>query len=166
VDPDNRRAVDYSSRTYLLKKFVQNTDTLANAQQLAANPDDPAIKMYTLYRSLQLRQRWPALFSESYYQPLHVTGEYASHILAFLRRHQDRFVITVIPREIIQLLPEGSDFLLSEQWGDTAVAIPDLPPDFWKNEFTGEILHRSGASLPISTILQHFPVAIITNHQP
>ncbi|MGB3585678.1 MAG: malto-oligosyltrehalose synthase [Tunicatimonas sp.] len=66
VDPDNRRAVDYSSRTYLLKQFVQNTDTLANAQQLAANPDDPAIKMYTLFRSLQLRQRWPALFSESY----------------------------------------------------------------------------------------------------
>lgn len=166
VDPDNRRPVDYSARTFLLQQLAQHSDTLVKAQQLATNPDDPAIKMYTLYRSLQLRQRWPKLFSESYYQPLNVTGQYASHVLAFLRRHQDRFVLTVIPREIIQLIPEDLFFLLGKQWADTAVAIPDLPPDFWKNEFTGEIINRSGASLPVSTILRHFPVAILTNQQP
>lgn len=166
VDPDNRRPVDYVSRKHLLEQFAQADDMMKNIHELVANPDDPAIKLYTLFHSLQLRQKWPALFSESHYQPLEVTGKYASHVLAFLRRHQDRFVLTVIPREIIQLLPEGADFLLGEHWNDTEVSIPDLPADFWKNEFTGQIINRTGVSLPISTILRHFPVAILTNQKP
>lgn len=165
VDPDNRRPVDYSARQYCLDQFAQNSDTLAQVQQLVTSPDDPTIKMYTLYRSLQLRKRWPALFAESYYQPLVVTGRYASHVLAFLRRHQDRYVLTVIPREIIQLLPKEQNFLLGNVWEDTAIALANLPRDFWKNEFTKEIISCSEASLPISTILQHFPVAILTNQQ-
>ncbi|WKN43457.1 malto-oligosyltrehalose synthase [Tunicatimonas pelagia] len=165
VDPDNRRPVDYSARRLLLEQFSQDSDTLSQARQLIANPDDPAIKMYTLYHSLQLRKRWPALFAESYYQPLKVTGKYAAHVLAFLRRHQDRFVLVVIPREVIQLLSEDSYFLLGAQWEDTEVAIPELPAGFWRHEFTGEIVHRSETSLPISAILQHFPIAILTNQQ-
>ncbi|MEO0333297.1 MAG: hypothetical protein AAF223_16700 [Bacteroidota bacterium] len=166
VDPDNRRPVDYPAHQYWLDQFTQTTNALAQVQQLAASPDDPAIKMYTLYRGLQLRQRWPALFAESFYQPLVVTGQYADHILAFLRRHQDRYVLTVIPRKIIQLLPESQYFPLGDLWEDTAIALPDLPRDFWKSEFTDEIISCSEASLPISTILQHFPVAILTNQQP
>ncbi len=166
VDPDNRRPVDYPARQYWIDQFTQTTDALAQVQQLAASPDDPAIKMYTLYRSLQLRKRWPALFAESFYQPLVVTGRYADHILAFLRRHQDRYVLTIIPREIIKLLPKGQNFPLGDLWEDTAITLPNLPRDFWKNEFTDEIISCSETSLPISTILQHFPVAILTNQQP
>nr|WKN36194.1 malto-oligosyltrehalose synthase [Tunicatimonas sp. TK19036] len=163
VDPDNRRPVDYASRKYQIDQFSQLENQLTTVRQLTKELDDPAIKMYTLHRSLQLRQQWPSLFEESMYQPLVVTGTHASRVLAFLRRHQDRFVITIIPREVVEILPEGQALPLGKIWADTAIAIPELPGDLWKNQFTGEILNTSSASLSLSAILHHFPVAILTN---
>ncbi|MEQ9438618.1 MAG: malto-oligosyltrehalose synthase [Cyclobacteriaceae bacterium] len=163
VDPDNRRPVDYAARKYQLDQFSALEQPLKTIRALTSHLDDPAIKMFTLHRALQLRQQWPALFAESMYQPLVTTGTYANHVLAFLRRHQDRFVIVVIPREIVGLLPEDQSLPIGKLWKDTAIAIPDLPGDLWKNQFTNEILSTSSASLSLSAILQHFPVAILTN---
>lgn len=163
VDPDNRRPVDYESRKLLLEGFSQFDNQVELVRKLTSRLDDPAIKMYGLYRCLQVRQHWPALFSESYYQPLVTSGRYSSQIVAFLRRHENRLVMVVIPKGIIEHLPEGTQLPLDSFWEDTEVAIPGLPKDFWKNEFTDEMINTSADSLPLSTILQHFPVAILTN---
>ncbi len=163
VDPDNRRPVDYQARQLQLERFQQSTNLLELVQELASRLDDPAIKMFTLYKSLQLRKRWESLFAESFYEPLVVMGPKASNVLAFSRRHLDRFVIVIIPREVIGQLADDEDLPLDQFWEGNDLTIPGLPKDHWQNEFTGEILHTSTDTLPLSAILRHFPVAILTN---
>jgi (1->4)-alpha-D-glucan 1-alpha-D-glucosylmutase len=165
VDPDNRRPVNYQARQFQLQRFQQSKHLLELSQELIGRLDDPAIKMYALYRSLQLRKRWESLFAESYYEPLVVTGSKSSNVVAFLRRHLDRFVVVVIPREVVGQLPQDKDLALDQFWEGTDLTLPGLPKDHWQNEFTGEILHTSTATLPLSAILRHFPVALLTNQQ-
>jgi (1->4)-alpha-D-glucan 1-alpha-D-glucosylmutase len=93
VDPDNRRAVDYSLRRRVLAEFTGICDGGCDqqatfARELAANMDDGRIKAYLIWKILNLRKQQPELFQLGEYVPLEVAGERAKHLVAFARRHK------------------------------------------------------------------------------
>jgi (1->4)-alpha-D-glucan 1-alpha-D-glucosylmutase len=95
VDPDNRRAVDYTIRRDALKSLQHS-------------------KIRVVKAALQLRRARSDTFLHGGYHPVLAAGAAAAHLVAF-RRGDD--VLVAVTRWTVQLEPSG--------WGDTAVTLPD-----------------------------------------
>jgi (1->4)-alpha-D-glucan 1-alpha-D-glucosylmutase len=95
VDPDNRRAVDYTARREALKS-LQHT------------------KIRVVKAALQLRRDRSDTFLRGGYHPVLAAGVGADHLVAF-RRGDD--VLVAVTRWTVRLEQSG--------WGDTAVTLPD-----------------------------------------
>ena len=108
VDPDNRRPVDYAMRSRLLQEFdaISAADDPAEAvAALRARPEDGRLKLWLIWRALQLRRERPALFACGDYRPLSPRGERARHVIAFARAHEVGTVATVASRSKVCLNP-------------------------------------------------------------
>ena len=140
VDPDNRRPVDYDLRQRLLGEMRE-----LSVEAVVSRADEGLTKLWTIYHSLHLRREHPEWFrGDAAYVPLPVSGEKATHGLAFLRGDH---VITVVP-----LMP----LRVANAWGNTAV---NLPEGTWTNRLTGESI--SGGSVRLASIFAKFPVALL-----
>ncbi|MEW6488980.1 MAG: malto-oligosyltrehalose synthase [Thermodesulfobacteriota bacterium] len=162
VDPDNRRPVDYELRRRLLadirNRFEASPPLLL--AHLLTHPEDGGVKLFLAWRGLGVRQEHPALFQEGDYLPLDVEGPYAEHAVAFARRLRGRWALAVAPRLTVGLVGEGAWPLGEAVWGDTRLRLPAGAPATWSDAFTN--LPVSGAEeLPVGTILQNFPVALL-----
>jgi (1->4)-alpha-D-glucan 1-alpha-D-glucosylmutase len=138
---------------------------------MTKNMEDGRIKLYVIWKALSLRKRFSSLFADGDYVPLAVTGEKAKHLVAFARRSGDSMAIVVAPRLWAQLLGSGeyppADGAL---WKDTRVELPFVRErQVFRNVFTSETLspEQSGqtSSVPASTLLANFPVALLTLDQ-
>jgi (1->4)-alpha-D-glucan 1-alpha-D-glucosylmutase len=140
VDPDNRRAVDFSLRHRLLQELPELTP-----EQLLARIDEGLPKLWLIRQALHLRADWPQLFNQqSDYCPVFASGEKADYLLAFLRAGR---VLTLVPRLI---LGRG------EHWSDTRIK---LPPGNWRNILTGD--DYSAGDVRLDHLLTRFPVALL-----
>jgi len=143
VDPDNRRPVDYDRRRQMLAQLQSDAGEAADrttwTRSLLDHIDDGRAKLFITHHALQLRRRWPELFSQGAYVPLRVTGRYAAHICAFARRHQDRWVIVAVPRLCVRLRG-SSDWppLGDEVWLDTRIVLPRRVRRSLTNLFDGK----------------------------
>jgi len=148
VDPDNRRPVDYALRTRLLSEIK----SMSPAQVLARS-DDGLPKLWTIHHSLRLRRDHPEWFgAEAGYTPISISGTKCEHAIAYLRGD---CIATVVPR-----LP----LTLANQWVDTAIS---LPAGTWRNLLgRGIVEAQDGRSLPLATLLQDFPVALLVREDP
>jgi (1->4)-alpha-D-glucan 1-alpha-D-glucosylmutase len=171
VDPDNRRPVDYEARhrtLQLLKTTFESSHqpTRQKARELAQNMEDGRVKLYTLWKTLGLRNRKLELFRQGEYIPLPVTGEKAKHVLAFARKAADGVAITVVPRLCAELLGSKLNMLGNREiWGDTRIELlPGIETRF-RNLFTREIVEseRQGNtdSVPLKRLFANFPVALL-----
>lgn len=147
VDPDNRGQIDYDAYTRALEEV-----------ETAASPSDPGrSKLFIVRRLLGLRRERPDLFRAGSYRPLHASGTKAKHVVAFVRSHADRHVLTVATR-----LSSGLD-AGDVGWGDTRI---ELPPDLsgvrWKDRLTSDPSVYHG-TLQLSTLLRTIPVAILAD---
>jgi (1->4)-alpha-D-glucan 1-alpha-D-glucosylmutase len=147
VDPDNRRPVDYAHRAALLAELLD----LAPAAVMD-RMDEGLPKLWLLTTTLQLRHTHPEWFcAAAAYEPLATEGEYATHVVAFMRGDN---AITVVPRLITRL--PGEPDSTAKVWRTTSIS---LPPGQWRNwlepaqVFTGEV--------PVSQLLQIVPVALL-----
>ncbi len=95
VDPDNRRAVDYTARREALKSLQHK-------------------KIRVVKAALQARRARPDTFLRGGYHPVLATGSAADHVVAF-RRGDD--VLVAVVRWTVHLEQNG--------WGDTVVTLPD-----------------------------------------
>ncbi|MGV0734213.1 malto-oligosyltrehalose synthase [Mycolicibacter sinensis] len=94
VDPDNRRAVDYTARREALTSL--------------RHP-----KMRVVAAALRMRRARPDTFRHGRYQPVPASGSAAEHVVAFARGHD---VVVAVSRWTVRLRDSG--------WRDTVVAIP------------------------------------------
>ncbi len=172
VDPDNRRPVDYATRTELLRALKSSAaelkgDTRALCRELVAAKNDGRIKLYTHYRMLELRRERPGLLSAGQYEAISPEGAHAEQVFAFVRRAGSAAAIVAVPRLISQLISDTSQLPLGEPvWGDTRLQIPaDLAGRKWRNIFTGEAIETTGAdsasTLAASRLFADFPVALL-----
>lgn len=173
VDPDNRRPVDYARRKAVLtqlkeRESVQGARMLS--QDLLETAADGAVKLYVLWKALQLRSRHPAVFDQGTYFPLTADGAQSAHVVAFARtRSHAPAVMTVVPRLACTLLDGRTAWPgAGEAWQDTHITVPDLP-ESWLNIFTGETLtsqRPNGEAAPrlyLRDILATFPVALLVS---
>jgi len=172
VDPDNRRRVDYGTRDALLRDLEVRLspgapDHGTELRELLDAMTDGRVKLYLMWRTLQVRRRMELLFREGDYLPLTPSGAAAEHVFAFARRLEDEAIIVVVPRLCARLLGEGGGMPTGDVWGDTelrcaALGGPDGP---LRNELTGEALGSPGGAaspLRVADVLRSFPVALLS----
>lgn len=173
VDPDNRRPVDYQKRRMMLAG-LENIDMDACVDRgliksLVDGIRDGRCKMFLTWKVLQFRRDHESLFRDGEYLPLRVTGEHASNVCAFARRHEGKLAVTIAPRLYLRLLgPDSEDPPLGESvWGDTAV---ELPKEYGetvqlKNVLDGRTVAAAKAgsrvTVRLADALAHFPVGFL-----
>jgi (1->4)-alpha-D-glucan 1-alpha-D-glucosylmutase len=173
VDPDNRRPVDFQARQAILHSLrkqwrASSPNQLPLCRALLRSIHDGRVKLYIIWRTLQLRRHFPALFAHGAYQPLTATGRHARHVCAFRRLLGETELIVVVPRFTLRLTQTGTLPLGPRVWDDTALLLPFAGQDtHYDNRFTGERLEpkptRPGQppQLPLARILSGFPVALL-----
>jgi (1->4)-alpha-D-glucan 1-alpha-D-glucosylmutase len=132
ADPDNRRAVDFSSRTQMLEELKQAPDL----RQLLKHWPDGRLKMFVTRTLLHFRRGQQKLFSEGQYIPIRVTGVQADHVIAFARRLHDAWCIVAVPRLCASLTRVGSAPIGEKVWGDTRIELPKGAPSSGQDIFT------------------------------
>lgn len=167
VDPDNRREVDFARRRELLADLdarLAARGAAALARELLAGAHDGGIKLYVIWRALELRRAHEDFFRRAQYLPLRVRGERARHVVAFARRDGDQLAISVLPRLVHGLLAGRHAAPLGAVWDDTRVCLPS-PAGALRDVFTGTV-HAAGdgqGELAVAAILDSFPVALLVS---
>jgi (1->4)-alpha-D-glucan 1-alpha-D-glucosylmutase len=139
VDPDNRRPVDFESRSRLLRRARELAPT-----QILNDWDSGIPKLWMTDRILSLRRERADDFSAaSKYQPLVAQGMHLGRLLAFRRGEN---LIAVVPRLTMAL---------SGDWGDTRLP---MPGGVWRNCFTDECCVREVSP---AELFGKFPVALL-----
>jgi (1->4)-alpha-D-glucan 1-alpha-D-glucosylmutase len=170
VDPDNRRPVDYETRTKMLervKRREREIGALALSRELLERWEDGGIKLYLTYKSLNYRNENHDLFARGEYIPLEVIGERSGNVCAFARRHLNKRAVVAVPRFITQLsqsqdvLPCGRDV-----WRDSFITIPYAEEGVrYRNIFTGEIVDIKADNgvnaLYLSELFSSLPFALL-----
>jgi malto-oligosyltrehalose synthase len=188
VDPDNRRAVD----------FTQRIDALAGDQSplgLAAHWQDGRVKQAVIRRALALRRAVPELFARGTYQPLGVTGPEARHVVAFARSLGGTHCLVAVPRLVSNLLeppsarsrspatqPDAADegragaipsgelaertqrpiTIPEDRWHNTTLHVPDaLVGHELRDCLSGIRVGPLGHEISVAMIMTRFPVALL-----
>ncbi|HEV7974622.1 malto-oligosyltrehalose synthase [Amycolatopsis sp.] len=138
VDPDNRRAVDYSVRREILGRVVSG--------ELPEVDDVGAAKLLLVHKALKLRRERPELFDG--YRALHAEGLAADHAIAFTRGADLVVVATRLP---VKLAAEGG-------WRDTVLPLP-AGPGTWVDVLTDRAVDTGLPAL--AGLLDRYPVALL-----
>lgn len=156
VDPDNRRPVDFTARQHSLA-------SAASLDELLQSWHDGRIKQAVIRRTLQLRRRYPRLFSEGRYLPLAVSGEQAEQLLAFARELEGEWVVVVVPRLAADLLGDrGVPSIPAQRWGNTRIELPEaLNGSEFERLFDGTTVSSQQASLEVARVLDGLSAAVL-----
>jgi len=151
VDPDNRRAVDYASRSAMLKKMKAAAEKNSlSIDTLLRRWHDSRIKLFVTWKVLDARSRHAELFRDGTYEPIDA-GE---NIVAFTRRHEGDAVVVAAPRLLANLVKPGT-FPIGDFWPEASIPIAGS----WRNLFTGENLE--GDEIALRSLFSRFPVAVL-----
>ncbi|MFO7812522.1 MAG: malto-oligosyltrehalose synthase, partial [Pelovirga sp.] len=107
VDPDNRRPIDYARRKSSLRDIRTRSvsDLSGLITDLLTTMEDGRIKQFIIYQVLSFRHRSSLLFQDGDYLPLEVSGPGKEHVIAYARRLNNSYAITVAPRHLAGWLP-------------------------------------------------------------
>lgn len=163
VDPDNRRAVDFSRRRRWLAqlKEADARDPAALLAELLEHWQDGRIKLHLLQKLLNFRAAHHEVFQAGDYMPLSATGEAATMVCAFARRLDQAWVVALAPRLVGALVHRGQLPLGTEAWGTASLELPDAAPQHWVDMITGNPIEAAGNTLAISELFKNFPGALI-----
>jgi (1->4)-alpha-D-glucan 1-alpha-D-glucosylmutase len=168
VDPDNRRPVDYQKRIQMLDDLrrEQSARPRGLLREVQSHWQDGRIKLFLTDRALDFRRVHADLYAEGGYIPLECVGARQTNILAFARKKEGQWCLTVVPRLTTQLAPSGRMPLGEAVWQDTALLLPSDAPGEWHDVLTAEpaaARESTGGnrSLMLSDILKRFPVALL-----
>ncbi|MCC9138378.1 malto-oligosyltrehalose synthase [Pontibacter silvestris] len=164
VDPDNRRPVNYDQRQQYLQELRQAEQESVPQlhKQLLSQTQNARIKLYLMYKTLSVRNSLQDLFSYGSYIPLTVKGKYKEHVVAFARNYQQQWCIVAVPRMLVNLCQNETLPLGKDTWKDTAIVLPDNAPQTWKIAFSKDGAVKQDKAIPLATIMDTFPVALLT----
>lgn len=155
VDPDNRRPVDFEARM----------QALSNAPEVSSGLEDwqsGVIKQQLIRQALSLRAKHPSVFSQGSYQPLEISGSRSGNVLAFIREHEGKSVISIVPRLARRLLAnEIQPSIPASAWGDTALQLPTPANSTWHDVLTGRRIQVKDGCLLLSDLLAVLPLALL-----
>lgn len=164
VDPDNRRPVDFASRSRILedlKRALANEELPALCQELLTHFHDGRVKLWTAMRALNFRREHAALFQHGSYTALHATGEAEGHVVAFVREHNGESVVVAAPRLTYTLMKGQVGSPLGDVWGNSKLVVNRAGAEY-VNIFTGQVLRSSDSrTLLCRELFAHFPLALL-----
>jgi (1->4)-alpha-D-glucan 1-alpha-D-glucosylmutase len=165
VDPDNRRSVDYALRIAALDAMRYQAEVegaQAVCRDVMASLEDGRIKLWTMHRALTTRVEMPEVFRRGEYLPLSTDKTYAQHVIAFLRRHGDEYILVAVPRFACTLMHQRPDLPLGRAWGSGELLAEECAGKRLVNVFTGvEMVVPEGGRIPLAQLFAHFPVAML-----
>lgn len=160
VDPDNRRPVDYASRSNALKDAVATVSNVNGWEK-------GYLKQQIIRHTLALRAQVPELFARGEYVPLTVSGPLKEHVIAFARTsgiHAAIVIATHLPYPLLE--QGGTPSLEAAQWKETAILLPNewqngQQYQGWKDIFTANKLDTVSDRVLLSEVLGLLPVSIL-----
>jgi (1->4)-alpha-D-glucan 1-alpha-D-glucosylmutase len=161
VDPDNRRLVDFGRRHHLLRGMLAEVESQGVAPIAAwfDAPNDGRIKLWITAAALRVRRARRALFERAGYEALAARGKTAEHVFAFARTDGQDAVLAVAGRFFATL---GAARPTGSAWGDGRLELPaGLVGRRFRDGLTGRPLTADGDSLPLSSVFEHLPVALL-----
>ncbi|MBN1757690.1 MAG: malto-oligosyltrehalose synthase [Chitinispirillaceae bacterium] len=163
VDPDNRRPVDFTTRSKMLDEIVLKGENSDYIDEIVRKSRDGRIKQFLIHRLCNVRKRYSDVFTGGEYIPLQVTGARRHSLVAFLRVDSSDAVAVAVPRLMTGVVGVGRMPLGKAVWDDTAVTLPRKYAHMeWSNEFdrAGPVL--KGPVLAAENLTARFPVAVLT----
>ncbi len=153
VDPDNRRAVNYTKRR----------EALASGQsplQLVESWRDGRIKQHVIASALGVRKSLPQVFNHGRYLQLKLEGPLREHVFCFARESDEHVIIVAVVRFAAHLTEQDKPFIGSSCWGNTRILLPKRWQDRqWHNALDNTDMRE--VSLPVALLFQHLPVALL-----
>jgi (1->4)-alpha-D-glucan 1-alpha-D-glucosylmutase len=126
---------------------------------------DGRIKLYVIWKALQLRHKLSGLFTDGEFVPAEVSGERAENVTAFFRTNKNGAALIIAPKWLAAPGIEN-DHARRDFWSETAISLPPHLSGSWQNAFTSEAFpiasNESHGSLNLSTALGNFPVALLS----
>ncbi|MBI4963616.1 MAG: malto-oligosyltrehalose synthase [Desulfomonile tiedjei] len=162
VDPDNRRTVDFETRAALLEDLRSRAteDQRKLIHELLANVETGKIKLFLVHRALQARNDSLDTFQKGRYTALRTYGRFEHNIVAFARNYADKWSVTIAPRFLCEVVPDG-DFPLGDRvWQDTGVLLPEHCARSLSNVFTQDVISVDNV-LSVGQALKDFPVGLL-----
>ncbi|HEX2606820.1 MAG TPA: malto-oligosyltrehalose synthase, partial [Flavisolibacter sp.] len=162
VDPDNRRPVDYIQREQLLHAFEgrPQPELLAELWQTRT---DARLKLWLTRQLYQLRKAFPEAFTRGRYIPLKIEGRYQNHVIAFAREYKRQWFLVAAPLHLGSRKQASGD-LLTWDWEDTAVVLPDQLLPEWEHLLTGQSDKHEGR-IPVQHLFSTLPLAVLKGRQ-
>ncbi|HEY5758326.1 MAG TPA: malto-oligosyltrehalose synthase [Steroidobacter sp.] len=159
VDPDNRSPVDFTAAAAQLESLSNVSDVGALLH------DGPRAKLYVTAKLLQLRAADAALFGLGSYQPLQVEGEKKDHVFAFVRAHEGRSCVVIVPRWPARLMGGEMRLPSGEIWGDTRILLGGIGSGEWRDVLTSQPARASGedSALRVADVFSAVPLAVLTS---
>jgi (1->4)-alpha-D-glucan 1-alpha-D-glucosylmutase len=167
VDPDNRQQVDFLKRGDMLARLQQldQPQPSSSPEELTQNWRDGRIKLYVIWKALNLRRQHEQLFSRGDFVPVKALGTRQENVAAFLRRHEKEWILVVMPRWLARSRHPQSWANGGRFWGNTEIRLPPGTPQSWHDTFTGEEVPSKNVkgqrSLVVNQLLRRFPVALL-----
>jgi (1->4)-alpha-D-glucan 1-alpha-D-glucosylmutase len=172
VDPDNRRAVDFTHRQALLGELPRpdgdappgarlEPDAASPIDELVMSRSDGRIKLYVTAIALRARRTDADLYLRGDYLPLTVAGARSAHVFAFARMLEGRAAVVVVPRLTATLLHDHATPPVGRRvWADTRIVLPEsIGGHGWRNAFTNASV--GSGHIDVAEALERFPVALL-----
>ncbi len=167
VDPDNRRMVNFGLRNTILNELMKQEVHLRTEllQQMIQSWQDGRIKLYVIYKALNMRRLYSDIFKYGNYISLESQGRGKEHVCAFARRQEENWILTIIPRFFTKLISLDDLPCGQEVWKRDKLQLPANAPVSWINIFTEEKVEVSDneKGLLLSDIFSTFPIALLRN---
>ncbi|MGE5357389.1 MAG: malto-oligosyltrehalose synthase [Bacteroidales bacterium] len=171
VDPDNRRAVDYTHRAALLDRIRpvlvrdpeldtpegDDQQRLSAVREMLACWADGRIKLFLTATGLRTRRAKPDLFLFGDYVPLEADLRVPGSVVALARRSGDDALIVVAPRLVAKLV--DLEMPVGETWKESRLPLPGMLAGTYRNLLTGEQVRSTPGGLRLDEALRHCPVA-------
>ncbi|WP_280153928.1 malto-oligosyltrehalose synthase [Piscinibacter sp. XHJ-5] len=163
VDPDNRRPVDYEARRRLLdelQRLSEQPDWRTGLAAMTAAPHDGRLKLWIIWRLLQLRRQQPELLRDGGYAALQVTGQHKDHVVAFVRETAGQQMVVACGRWFARLLDARPAWPAENVWGDAVLEVPGDRQ--WRDVLSGQVLVVDGGRpLPVASMFATLPMAVL-----
>ncbi|WP_131783459.1 malto-oligosyltrehalose synthase [Legionella gresilensis] len=153
VDPDNRSLIDYNHLTSLLSE-----EPLSD---LLRTWEDGRIKLNTMRKLLEIRNRFKNVFMYGKYIPLEVQGNLAKHVIAFAREFDNSYIIVISLRWVSQLISPFTFWSSSAFNQDDKIILPKMYNRAFHSLLTGDEILSTDDSILIADVLEKLPFNIL-----
>ena len=154
VDPDNRRPVNYDLRKKIL-------DDSISFPEMSMDWHDGAIKQYLIKTILNYRKEHSHLFRDGTYEPLDLAGLHQDEFIAFIRRHDDDYIIIITPIILKRRAANDAISYSQDDWGDTGVILPGYCKGSLKNLLGDRTFQPQSNHLLLSDIFASLPLGAL-----